>query len=176
MPPDGRGRLRGGAERAVVLLINCCRGEDRTTIVRREGAQPWRDGRGGEDRERTEAVAATPRGAAPCILSLVADDPATRAAGETARRRLRLSARAVFACAESASESDSVPVSVVAAVAANGLCVDDVPNKEAFLRAGGIPPLMALLGGEGASAKSRGKGKDKERARVLPVITRTSRT
>ena len=59
-----------------------------------------------------------------------------------------------------------MPVSVKhAAVAANGLCVDDVPNKEAFLRAGGIPPLMALLGGEGAK---RGNGAEGKRQRAAP--------
>ena len=76
---------------------------------------------------------------------------------------------------DDASSSDELPVFVKhAAVAANGLCVDDVPLKEAFMRAGGIPPLMALLGdvrGEGKS-RSRANG-SRVTTRVVPVITKT---
>ena len=170
------------AERAVVLLINCCvAGEDRDDPFSSAAKARVAVAQTGGVGKIVNGLRRSPRDPAGCravhLLSLVADDPATRAAfRENGEAEASFKALAPFlAFSESASESDSVPVSVKhAAVAANGLCVDDVPNKEAFLRAGGIPPLMALLGGEGAKrGKSRGKGKDKERARVLPVITRT---
>ena len=170
------------AERAVVLLINCCvAGEDRDDPFSSAAKARVAVAQTGGVGKIVNGLRRSPRDPAGCravhLLSLVADDPATRAAfRENGEAEASFKALAPFlAFSESASESDSVPVSVKhAAVAANGLCVDDVPNKEAFLRAGGIPPLMALLGGEGAKrGKSRGKGKDKARARVLPAITRT---
>ena len=170
------------AERAAVLLINCCvAGRDRDDPFSSAAKARVAVAQTGGVGKIVNGLRRSPRDPAGCravhLLSLVADDPATRAAfRENGEAEASFKALAPFlAFSESASESDSVPVSVKhAAVAANGLCVDDVPNKEAFLRAGGIPPLMALLGGEGAKrGKSRGKGKDKERARVLPVITRT---
>jgi len=183
------------AERAVVLLINCAVGED------------IRDKSGSDDTSRDDpfspaakvrkAVAQTggvgkivsglrrspkdPAGIrAVHLLSLVADDPATRTAflrdgdAEASFRALTPFLSADVS-SDDASSSDELPVFVKhAAVAANGLCVDDVPLKEAFMRAGGIPPLMALLG------DVRGKGKSRSRAngsrvttRVVPVITKT---
>ena len=171
------------AERAVVLLINCCvAGQDRDDPFSSAAKARVAVAQTGGVGKIVNGLRRSPRDPAGCravhLLSLVADDPATRAAfRENGEAEASFKALAPFlAFSESASESDSVPVSVKhAAVAVNGLCVDDVPNKEAFLRAGGIPPLMALLGGGGAKGgKSRGKGKDKDaRARVLPVITRT---
>ena len=175
------------AERAAVLLINCCvAGRDRDDPFSSAAKARVAVAQTGGVGKIVNGLRRSPRDPAGCravhLLSLVADDPATRAAfrenGE-AEAEASFKALAPFLeldIGQSASDSDSVPVSVKhAAVAVNGLCVDDVPNKEAFLRAGGIPPLMALLGGGGAKGgKSRGKGKDKDaRARVLPVITRT---
>ena len=179
------------AERAAVLLINCCvAGENRDDPFSSAAKARVAVAQTGGVGKIVNGLRRSPRDPAGCravhLLSLVADHPETRAAfrkdGE-AEAENSFKALAPFleldelpeAATRSASESDSVPVSVKhAAVAANGLCVDDVPNKEAFLRAGGIPPLMALLGGSARGGKSRGKGKDKDaRARVLPVITRT---
>ena len=177
------------AERAAVLLINCCvAGENRDDPFSSAAKARVAVAQTGGVGKIVNGLRRSPRDPAGCravhLLSLVADDPAIRRAfrenGE-AEAEASFKALAPFLepdAAEAASSSNSVPVSVKhAAVAANGLCVDDVPNKEAFLRAGGIPPLMALLGGGGAkgAGKSRGKGKDKKDARalVLPVITRT---
>ena len=175
------------AERAAVLLINCCvAGENRDDPFSSAAKARVAVAQTGGVGKIVNGLRRSPRDPAGCravhLLSLVADDPAIRRAfrenGE-AEAEASFKALAPFLEPDAAdfpkTESDSVPVSVKhAAVAANGLCVDDVPNKEAFLRAGGIPPLMALLGGSARGGKSRGKGKDKDaRARVLPVITRT---
>ena len=184
------------AERAAVLLINCCvAGENRDDPFSSAAKARVAVAQTGGVGKIVNGLRRSPRDPAGCravhLLSLVADHPETRAAfrkdGE-AEAENSFKALAPFleldelpeAATRSASESDSVPVSVKhAAVAANGLCVDDVPNKEAFLRAGGIPPLMALLGGGGAKGagksrdKKKGKDKDARAPMVLPVITRT---
>ena len=179
------------AERAAVLLINCCvAGENRDDPFSSAAKARVAVAQTGGVGKIVNGLRRSPRDPAGCravhLLSLVADDPAIRRAfrenGE-AEAEASFKALAPFLepdAAEAASSSNSVPVSVKhAAVAANGLCVDDVPNKEAFLRAGGIPPLMALLGGGGA--KGAGKSRDKKKGKdvdsralmVLPVITRT---
>ena len=177
------------AERAVVLLINC-------TVV---GGDDSRDDPFSPAAKVRKAVAQTggvakivaglrrspkdPAGIrAVHLLSLVADDPATRAAfarDGDAEASFRALTPFLEVSTFPVSSSDELPVFVKhAAVAANGLCVDDVPLKEAFMRAGGIPPLMALLGdvrdGKGKSRlRGNGNGTRAVTTRVVPVITRT---
>ena len=180
------------AERAVVLLINCCTGaaagddpfspaaKSREAVAQAGGVgkivNELRRSQGTLDPAGTRAVH---------LLSLVADHPATRAAfDENGEAEDSFRALVPFLRSDDGSlavgDEDNVPLSVKhAAVAANELCVDSVPNKVAFMRAGGIPPLMALLGtgetsGKGTRAKTSFFKKDAAtRARVAPVITRT---
>ena len=181
------------AERAVVLLINCAVGEasdagsDDTSRddpfspaakVRKAVAQTGGVGKIVSGLRRSPRDPAGVR--AVHLLSLVADDPATRTAflrdgdAEASFRALTPFLSADVS-SDDASSSDELPVFVKhAAVAANGLCVDDVPLKEAFMRAGGIPPLMALLGDVGGKGKSRSRvNGSRVTTRVVPVITKT---
>ena len=181
------------AERAVVLLINCAVGEasdagidnssrddpfSPAAKVRKAVAQTGGVGKIVSGLRRSPRDPAGVR--AVHLLSLVADDPATRTAflrdgdAEASFRALTPFLSADVS-SDDASSSDELPVFVKhAAVAANGLCVDDVPLKEAFMRAGGIPPLMALLGDVGGKGKSRSRvNGSRVTTRVVPVITKT---
>lgn len=118
------------------------------------------------------------------LLSLIADDPAVRDAflcseegkEEEERRREAFAALAPFLRWETSSSGASGTISVSqkhAAVAVNSLCVDSVPNKEAFARAGGIPPLAALLFGPEGNAPGRRKEGAVLPLNIIPVVTKT---
>ena len=174
------------AERAAALLINCCAGgaagDDPFSPAAKVREAIARSGGVGKIVNELRRSPHKPAGTrAVHLLSLIADDPGTRAAFNE-RGEAEDSFRALVPFLEmggsrAAGEEDP-PVSVKhAAVAANGLCVDSVANKEAFSRAGGIPPLMTLLGaGETGGKGTRAaffKKRAETRARVFPAITQT---
>jgi hypothetical protein len=117
------------AERAAVLLINCCvagpadRDDPFSSAAKARVAVAQTGGVG----KIVNGLRRSPRDPAGCravhLLSLVADDPATRAAfRENGEAEAEAAFKALAPFLVSDSDSDSVPVSVKhAAVAANGL-------------------------------------------------------
>ena len=135
------------ASRACMVLINCCTGEDaEATRVAVAGVAGGGAPRGDADPSRT------PR---PGVASRRARPRAPRGPTHGARdvRRDEGSFDALAALLEAgapevlAREAFSAAPTFVkhAATTANKMCADHVPNKVAFARAGGIPPLMRLM-------------------------------
>ena len=137
--------------RACMVLINCCTGEDAEATRVAVAASP------AVAHLVATQVQAGPRDPASHraahVLALIADQPKAREAfGETAG-----SFDALVALLEAGAPAQTAPGSKSAieappptfvkhaATTANKMCVDHVPNKVAFARAGGIAPLMRLV-------------------------------
>ena len=137
--------------RACMVLINCCTGEDAEATRVAVASSP------AVAHLVATQIQAGPRDPASHraahVLALIADQPKAREAfGETAGSFDALAALLeAGAPAQTAPGSKSAieapPPTFVkhAATTANKMCVDHVPNKVAFARAGGIAPLMRLI-------------------------------
>ena len=139
--------------RACMVLINCCTGEDaEATRSRRAQLPPAVAHLGDADPSRPRDPASH---RAAHVLALLADQPTARETfGETKGSFDALAALLEAGAPEVlAREAFSAAPTFVkhAATTANKMCADHVPNKVAFARAGGIPPLMRLMarGAEG---------------------------
>ena len=175
------------AERAVVLLINCCTNSSADGIdesddpfspaakVKKAVAQTGGVLKIINGLKRTPSDNAGLR--AVHLLSLLSDEPSVRvkfrAVDSGGKDDAGFAALIPFlemnvnGGKSGKFASTPIPTHVKhAAVASNNLCINDVPNKELFCKAGGIPPLMGLLHGGSPNGFS---GK----LNVIPLITKT---
>ena len=133
--------------RACMVLINCCTGEDAEATRVAVAASP------AVAHLVATQIQAGPRDPASHraahVLALLADQPTARETfGETKGSFDALAALLEAGAPEVlAREAFSAAPTFVkhAATTANKMCADHVPNKVAFARAGGIPPLMRLM-------------------------------